>query len=67
MYRACRACQIIDFLHFYIERKRNIVPYKLETRRSNKVPDVILATGEKVIDTNDIATFGDEPIAEMAS
>jgi hypothetical protein len=43
------------------------VPYKLETRRSNKVPDVILATGEKVIDTNDIATFGDEPIAEMAS
>ena len=34
MHRGCRTGEIVDFVHFEIERKSDIVPYEFETRIS---------------------------------
>jgi hypothetical protein len=59
------AGEVVDFVHFHEERKRDVVPKELETRVVAMLRDVFLATCEQVIDAKDIAALIQEAVDEM--
>jgi hypothetical protein len=67
MYRAGRTSQIEDPINLNIEWKRHVVAHQLEVMAIKQMPDIQLATGEKVIDTNDIISGRNQTIAQVTA
>ena len=65
MSRCSGASQIVNFIDFQVERKRNVVPNLFKVRFTQEVGDVRLLAGEKIIDANHVMLFGNESFAEM--
>ena len=52
-------------LHLNSQRFDDVVPDEFELWMADEVCDVLFATGEKVIDADDIVTAFDEAVAQM--
>jgi hypothetical protein len=65
--RRCWTGEIVDLVYFDVERKRNVVPDKLEILVVEKMFDVAPRLGKKNINADDFATFGNQPIAKLRS
>jgi len=65
--RGRRAGQIINPINLKLKGIDHIVADKFESGISHEMLDVRLATGEKVIQTNDIISLFDESVAEMGA
>ena len=49
MYRGCRTSQVINFIYFRFIGKFHIMKYKFKVGMLPQVNDVLLRTGEKII------------------
>jgi hypothetical protein len=65
VYRAGWARKVPDLVDFYEERKRHIVPEKLEPGVSDQVSDVSLLPGEQIVHAQDIVARLQKAIAKM--
>ena len=66
MNRACRTGKVIDFIHFYIQRKTYVMPVYFKIGVVDQVDYIALGAGEKVVDTYDIVTLFQQSFAKMA-
>jgi hypothetical protein len=57
MDRRRRTGQIVNFIHFNIYRKRNIVPGKFKIGITKELNNVLFASGVEIIYAQDVATF----------
>ena len=65
MDRRGRAGEVVDLVHLDIERKRHVVPQRLELRPAQQVRDVVLAPREVIVDAKHVVPLLDQPLAEM--
>ena len=65
MRRRGRTREVVDLIHFELERVDDVVPDKLETRMGQQVRDVRFLPGKEIVDTNDLVPVLDQSIAEM--
>jgi len=52
--RRGRASQIVDLVHFDIEREGHIMAHQLEVRVIEQMGDIVLGASEEVVETDDI-------------
>ena len=62
-----RACQVIYFVYFYIQRESDVMPDDFEAGVGEEVFDVLLGAGEEVVHADDFAAFLQEAFAEVGS
>ena len=65
MRRRSRTSQIINLIDFHLERIDHIVPDQLEIRILEEVSNILLPTGEKIVQTQDLVPFVKESITQM--
>jgi hypothetical protein len=65
VHRRGRAGQVVDRVHFHIEREGHIVAHQLEVGVIEQRRDVVLGAGEEVIDTDHIMAIGQQALAQM--
>ncbi len=63
--RRGRAGEVVDLVHFDIEREGHVMAQELEPRITVQVIDVPLRPGEKVVHANDVVTFRQEGIDQV--
>ena len=61
----CRARQVVDLIHFDIEREGHIVAHQLEVRVIEQMGDVVLDAGEEIVKADDVVTVVQQALAEM--
>jgi len=59
------AGEVVDFVHFHIERKGHVVAHKLEAGMAYQVADVLLAAREEVVHTQHVVAAFNEAVAEV--
>jgi len=65
MHRRGRTGQIVDLVHFDIQRKSDVVPHQLEARVLEQVLDVGLAAGEEIVDAQYVVPGGKQALAQV--
>jgi hypothetical protein len=63
--RRRRARQIVDFVDFYIQRKRHIVTHQLEEVVAQQPLDVLFRAGEEIVDGQNFVAVVDQALAKM--
>ena len=63
--RGGRTGQIVDLVHFDIERESHVVTHHLKSGIADQVRDVAPAAGEIVVHAKHVVTLFDEPLAQM--
>ena len=61
----CRAGKVVNLVYFDIQGKADIVPVDFEIRVINKVNDITLCAGKKIINTNHVMAIFQKSLAEM--
>ena len=61
----CRAGQVVDLVHFQVEREGHVVADQFEARVREQVLDVLARAGEEVVHADDFAAFIQQTLAEM--
>jgi hypothetical protein len=67
MDRRGRTSEIIDLVHFDIEREGHIVTHQLEARIIQQMRDIGAPAGKEIIDAQDFVSGIDQTLAEMGS
>ena len=62
-----RTGQVVDFVHLHIQREGYVVADDFEARVGEQVFDVLLGTGEEVVDADDFAAVLQQPFAKVGS
>ncbi|BEV11697.1 hypothetical protein ATDW_21930 [Asticcacaulis sp. DW145] len=65
VHRRGGASKIVNFIYFYIERERYVVPKQLEPRVRKKMSNILPATCVKIVDAKDFFTHLYQSITEM--
>jgi hypothetical protein len=63
----CGTRKVVDPVHLKLEGINHIVPDEFKSGISDEMLNVRLATGEKIIQTDDIVTLFDKSVAEMGA
>src|SRR3954468_23870963 len=63
--RRGRTGEIIDLVHFDKQRVRYIMPHRLEMRVAEQDGDVVLTSGEVIVDAEYVVTLGAQLLAQM--
>jgi hypothetical protein len=64
---ACRAGKVVDPVYFGLVGEGYVMPDKLKVRLSDKVGDVLLLARKEVVKADDVISFLEKVIAQMAS
>ncbi|KAJ0564845.1 hypothetical protein HanIR_Chr06g0256151 [Helianthus annuus] len=67
MNRGSRASKVIDLIDFKQQRLNDVVSNKFKSRVSKVMHDVILITGEEIINNNHTISSRNQPINQMTS
>lgn len=67
VHRRGRAGQVVDAVHLHVERKCHVVADELEAGVVQQVADVVLATGEEVVQADHLVPVGQEPPAQVGA
>jgi hypothetical protein len=59
--------EIVDLVHFHIEREGDVVPDDLEVFVIEQVLDIPTRAGEEIIDADDDRSIGKQAFAEMGA
>jgi hypothetical protein len=59
------ASEVIDRVHFDVEREADVVAHELEIEVGQQVLDIAAAAGEEVVDAKDLMTRRYQSVAEM--
>ena len=59
-----RAGQVVDLVHFQIEREGHVVAQKLEARVVQQVKDVVARAGEEVVDAKHVMAGLEQALAQ---
>ena len=59
------AGQIVDLVHFHIQRKGHVMPEKLKARVPPQRLHIAARAGEKVVHAKHFMPFGQQPFAQM--
>jgi hypothetical protein len=59
------ARQIVDFIHFYIERKAHVVAHELEAGMREQVLDISLRAGEEIVYAEHFIAASEQAIDQM--
>jgi hypothetical protein len=62
---SCRAGEIVNFINFQKQRMNNVVANQLKVRLVQQMSDVRLLAGEEVVDTDDVMSFGNQPLGQV--
>ena len=62
---ARRAGQVVDLVHFDVEREGHVVADELEVGVVQQVDDVVLGAGEEVIDAEHVVAVLQQPLAQV--
>ena len=54
VHRRCRTGQVVNLVHFHIERESHVVTHELKARMIVELINVSLATGEQIVSTQHI-------------
>ncbi|KOQ30498.1 hypothetical protein HMPREF3069_13390 [Achromobacter xylosoxidans] len=65
MYWRSRTCEIVDFVNLDIERNRHIMTHGLEMRVRHQMGDIILISGEIIIDTQHIVALIQKALTQV--
>jgi hypothetical protein len=57
--------EVVDLVHIQHERLRNVVPHEIKVGLRQQVRDVRLLAGEEIIDTDDVMSLLNQPLAQM--
>jgi hypothetical protein len=60
-----RAGEVVDLVHLHIEREGHVVTEHLEMRVPQKVDDIVLGSGEIVVDAEHVGACAEQPLAQM--
>jgi hypothetical protein len=63
----CGTRKVVDPVHLELKGINHVVPDEFESGISNEMLNVRLATGEKIIQTDDIVSLFDKTVAEMGA
>ena len=63
--RRCGTGEIVDLIHFYLEREGDLMAHEFEVRILRKVTDVVLGNGKEVVHTEHVIAKLNEAIAKM--
>ena len=64
---ACRTCEIIYLVAFNKNRLYHIMSYEFKIGISQKMADIILASGKQIVHTYNIISVGYKPVAQIGS
>jgi hypothetical protein len=67
MNRRSRARQVVDLVDLEIERKRNVVAYRLEVSMTEETGDITACPGEVVIDAQDLVASSQQSLTQVAA
>ena len=62
-----RTGQVVDLVHFQVDRQDDVVADQLEVGLSQQVADVGFLAGEEVIQADHVVSLADELFAEMGA
>lgn len=65
--RRGRAGEIVDLIHFYVEREANIMAEHLELRMSGEMGDIFAGAGVEIVYAKNFVAIRKEPIAKVRS
>ena len=65
VYRGSGAREVVDVIDLHVERKRDVVPQKLESRIAQQVPQVALVARVEIIHAEHVVAAPDESFAKM--
>ena len=57
--------QIVDFIDLHIERKRHVMPHKLEAWVIVKLVDIALGTGKEIVGTKNFVPLLEQSVDQM--
>jgi hypothetical protein len=63
----CRAGQVVDLIDFEVDGVGDVVTDAFEMVVPEKMADVVLAAREKIVEAQDVLSFGEKPLAEVRS
>jgi hypothetical protein len=63
--RRCGAGEIVDLVHFNVERECNMVSQRLERRVSQQVLDIVPSAREEVVHTHHVTAVSEQPFTKM--
>lgn len=61
------ASQVVNLVHFHVQRKRHVVAHELKARVVEQMLDVALGTGEQVVGTDDFVATGQQAVNQVAA
>ena len=65
--RRCRTGQVVDPVHFHVQRKGHIVAHQFEIRVFQQVHDVTPGAGVEIIDAQHIMAFGQQAVTQVGA
>ncbi len=61
----CRTGEIVDLINLDVERECHVVTHEFEAGMADQVPDVLLRTGEEIVDAEHIVTERKEAVTQV--
>lgn len=61
------AGQVVDFVHFKVQRKSDVVADDFKAWIAKQVRDVLLGAGEEIVHADDLVSFTEKPFAKVRS
>ena len=61
------AGQIVDFVHFYIERKSHVVAHDLEARIVHQMGDIVFDAREVIVHAYHVIAVAQQPFAQVGA
>jgi hypothetical protein len=65
MERRSRARKVVDLIDLNVEREGHVMPDHFKVGMQQEVLNIILGSGEVIVDAQDLRAVGDQPITEM--
>ena len=59
------AGQVVDLVHFHVQREGHIMAHQLEVRILEQMQNVVLGAGEEVVQTEHVVAVGKQALAQM--
>ena len=63
----CRACEIVDLVHFNFEWIGYVMPDELKVIVWEQMTDVFFVAGEEIVEANDFVALLNESVTKMAA
>jgi hypothetical protein len=67
MDRRCRTGEVVDPVHFHLERIDHIMPHHFEILIIQQMGDIFTATGKEIVQADDFLALLDKAFTQMTS